>query len=261
VNLSPSLGEQVRKLARRSIVRTIRQPVVIAPTLIFPLFMLAVVSAGGAHATEVKGFPTHSYVTFILGSVLVIGASGAGTMAGNALGSDISTGFLRRLALTPMRAWTLIVAQLAGVAVLGMVQGSLYLLVGLAAGASVKAGVGGAIALIAVVLLLVLAFGSIGLLAAVVTGSAEQVQALVALVLALLFMSSMLMPRNLIHDDWFKTIATYNPMSYLVEATRSLLISGWDGEALALGCGIAVVATIAALTAAVIRLERSMVRT
>jgi ABC-2 type transport system permease protein len=160
-----------------------------------------------------------------------------------------------------MRAWTLVAAQLAGVAVLGVAQGSIYLIVGLVAGVSVKAGVGGAIALIGVVLLLVLAFGAIGLLAAIVTGSAEQVQALVALVLSLLFMSSMLMPRNLIHEEWFKTIATYNPMSYLVEATRSLLISGWDGEALALGCGIAIAALIAALTAAVIRLERSMVRT
>ena len=73
------------------------------------------------------------------------------------------------------------------------------------------------------------------------TGSAEQVQGLFALALALLFMSSMVMPRNLIEEDWFKTIATYNPMSYLVEAPRSLLIDGWDAEALALGCGIAAV--------------------
>ena len=98
-----------------------------------------------------------------------------------------------------------------------------------------KAGVGGALALIAVVLLVVLAFGAIGLLAAVQTGSAEQVQALFSVSLGLLFMSSMAMPRNLIQEDWFKTIATYNPMSYLVEATRSLFINGWDAEALALG--------------------------
>ena len=35
--------------------------------------------------------------------------------------------------------------------------------------------------------------------------------------------------------DWFRTIATYNPLSYLSRAIRSLIIVGWDGEALALG--------------------------
>ena len=160
-------------------------------------------------------------------------------LAGNSLGSDIETGFLSRLALTPIKGWALIAAQLAGVAVLGVGQAALYLLVGLAGGADVETGVGGALALIPLILLMTLAFGSIGLCFAVQTGSAKQVQALFAVALGLLFMSSMIMPRNLIEADWFKTIATYNPMSYLVEAPRSLLISGWDGEALALGAGLA----------------------
>jgi ABC-2 type transport system permease protein len=123
--------------------------------------------------------------------------------------------------------------------------------VGFAGGASVKAGVGGTVVLMAFVLLTILAFGSIGLFAAVRTGSAQQVQGLFAVALALLFMSSMVMPRNLIEQDWFKAIATYNPMSYLVEAPRSLLISGWDAQALALGCGVAIVATIVPLAVAI----------
>jgi ABC-2 type transport system permease protein len=235
--------------------------VIIVPNLVFPLFMLAVLSASGDQITDIKGFPTNSYTTFILGAILVQGAAGATTLAGNALGNDIETGFLSRLALTPIRWSALIIAQLAGVAVIGMMQATLYLLVGLAAGASVKAGVAGALALLGVVLLIILAFGAIGLFAAVRMGSAQQVQSLFAVALALLFMSSMVIPRNLIEKDWFKTIATYNPMSYLVEATRSLLISGWDGEALALGCGIAAVIALVSLTAAIVSLRRRVLRT
>jgi ABC-2 type transport system permease protein len=255
----PSLGLQFGRLAKRSLTRTLRQPALIVPSFVFPLFMLAVVSAGGSDVTSIKGFPTDSYLTFMLGAMMVQGASGAATMAGTTLGNDISTGFLNRLALTPMRASTLIVANLAGVAVISVVQATTYMLVGLAAGASVKAGVAGALALIGVSLLIVLAFGAIGSLAAVMAGSGEQIQGLVAVVLAMLFMSSMLMPRNLIEEDWFKAIATYNPLSYLVEATRSLLISGWDGEALAVGCGLAVFLAVGALAAAIARLKRSMV--
>ena len=53
-----------------------------------------------------------------------------------------------------------------------------------------------------------------------------------------LFLSSSALPRNLIEQDWFRTIATYNPVSYLFEGLRSLIIFGWDGEALALGFGV-----------------------
>ena len=52
----------------------------------------------------------------------------------------------------------------------------------------------------------------------------------------------------MIQTDWFRDVATANPVSYLIEAIRSLLITGWDGEALALGFGIAV--AIALISAA-----------
>jgi ABC-2 type transport system permease protein len=247
------------RIARRSLIRTVRQPALVVPTLVFPLFMLAVVSAGGSDITDVKGFPTDSYVTFLLGAMMVLGTSGAATMAGTGLGNDIGTGLIHRLTLTRLRPTTLIMGNLAGVALIGVLQAAVYLGVGIAAGASVEAGVAGALALLGVSLLMILAFGAIGSLAAALAGSGDQVQGLVAVVLAGLFMSSMLMPRNLIEEEWFKQIATYNPLSYLVEANRSLLIDGWDGEALALGCGVAAVALFAALAATVIRLKRSMV--
>ena len=124
-----------------------------------------------------------------------------------------------------------------------------------------KAGIGGALVLILVTLLIILAFGSIGLFAALRTGSAQQVQSLFAVALGLLFLSSMVMPRNLIQVDWFKTIATYNPMSYLIEAPRSLLIKGWDAEALALGCGIAAATLIVMMTVTTASLRSRMLGT
>jgi ABC-2 type transport system permease protein len=71
----------------------------------------------------------------------------------------------------------------------------------------------------------------------------------------------MALPRDLIQTDWFKTIATYNPVSYLIEGLRSLLITGWDAEALALAFGFAVVILVTALTIASLSLKERMVRT
>ncbi len=259
--MSPELRGQARELARRSIVGTLRKPVLIVPTLVFPLFMLAVLASAGKQITHIPGFPTKSYITFIIGATLIQGASHAATQTGNALASDIDTGFMSRLALTPVRASILIGSQLAGVAVLGLIQAVLYLLVGLAAGVTVQAGVGGAFVVIAIVVLIDLAFGAIGLFIALRTRSAQEVQALFPLVLVLFFMSSMTMPRNLIKAGWFKTVATINPMSYLVEATRSLFIKGWDAQALELGCGIALAIFILPLVGAIVSMRSRLLRT
>jgi ABC-2 type transport system permease protein len=259
--VNPSTGGQVAALAKRSIARTLRQPVLLVPPILFPLFMLAVLSGAGGQITKVEGFPTNSYITFVLGATLIQGATGSMNTAGNALAEDIETGFLNRLSLTRMRGTALISAQLAGVAVLGVIQGTVTLLVGLAGGAHIKAGVGGGIVLIALVVLIFMAFGAFGIYFAIRTGNASQVQGLAALGLALLFMSSMVMPRNLMTKEWFKDIATYNPISYLVEATRSLLIEGWDGQALALGGGFAAAFVVIAVTAATRDLRSRVVRT
>src|SRR4029077_3260589 len=80
-----------------------------------------------------------------------------------------------------------------------------------------------------------LAFGSIGLAIGMRVDAPEKVQRLFPLIFVFLFMSSMSLPRTLIQTDGFRIVATYNPVSYMIEGLRSLLITGWDGEALALG--------------------------
>ena len=82
------------------------------------------------------------------------------------------------------------------------------------------------------------------------TGSGEAVQGVFPLFFAALFLSSMSLPRNLIETDWFRTVATYNPVSYMLEAIRSLVIVGWDPEALALGFACAGGMALIALAAA-----------
>jgi ABC-2 type transport system permease protein len=63
------------------------------------------------------------------------------------------------------------------------------------------------------------------------------VQGIFPLLFVTLFLSSSSLPRNLISTTWFRDVATYNPVSYLIEGLRSLVITGWDAQALALGFG------------------------
>ena len=241
--------------------RTLRQPAQVVPTITFPLFLLAINAGGLDAATDIPGFPTDSYLTFALAVPFIQSGIFAVSNGGADLARDIETGFLDRLALTPMSGVALVTGQLAGVVALGLLNAVVYLGVGLAAGATLEAGLAGALVLLVLSLVIVFAFGCVGVYAAFRFGNGEAVQGLFPLLFVFLFLSSMALPRDLIEQDWFRTIATYNPVSYLIEGVRSLFIVGFDGQALALafGCGTAIGAVFLAL--AVGRLRTRLVRT
>jgi ABC-2 type transport system permease protein len=246
---------QISQLSRRSILRTLRQPAQVIPSITFPLILLAVNAGGLNAATKLPGFPTDSYLTFALGLCFIQGALFSAIQAGTELAKDVETGFLNRLSLTPLRGFALLVGLLSGVAVLGMISGATFLLVGLAAGAHLKAGVGGALVIVALAVVIALAFGCIGSFMALRTGSGEAVQGLFPLLFVLVFLSSTSLPRNLIEKDWFRTVATYNPVSYLVEAVRAPLIYGWRMDTIAYGfiTGLAMFAVFLALSTSALR--------
>lgn len=259
--MTPSVWVQVAELSRRSVIRTLRQPAQIIPSITFPLFLLAINAAGLDAATQLPGFPTDSYLTFALAVPFIQAGLFAVSGAGSDLARDIETGFLDRLALTPMNGVALVAGQLAGVLVLGFLQAAAFISVGLAAGAHLEAGVAGAFVIVALALAISFAFGCIGVYAAFRTGNGEAVQGLFPVLFVFLFLSSMALPRDMIAQDWFRTIATWNPVSYLLEGIRSLFIEGFDTEALALAFGFALAIGAVFLTLAVTTLRTRLVRT
>jgi ABC-2 type transport system permease protein len=255
------LADQVFLLARRSVVRTIRQPANIVAPLVFPMMLLAVNSGGLKAETHLPGFPTSSFFAFALAVPFIQGALFATMNAGTDLARDIQTGFLSRLSLTPMRGIALLGGQLGGVMTLGVVQAVVYLTVGLIVGVRFASGPLGVVVLFLFALLVTLGFGALGAFAALRTGSGEAVQSLFPAFFVFLFLSSMNIPRNLIATTWFRDVATLNPVSYLIECVRSLIIVGWDTEALVLGFGIATVIAVVALALASWALRVRMART
>jgi ABC-2 type transport system permease protein len=252
---------QVRAMAGRSVVRLLRQPAAVVPSVIFPLFLLAVNAGGLDSATQIPGFPTDSYITFALAFTFIQAAIFSTMNAGQALAQDIENGFFSRLVLTPMRPSALMSGQLVGLVLLGQMQALLYVAVGFAAGADFETGLAGIVVLAVLVSIISVGFGGIGLIMALRTGSGEAVQGMFPLMFVLLFFSSMALPRDLIQEDWFRFLATINPVSYLIEAIRSLMMTGWDAEALALGFAIAIVLALTTITLAALSLRGRMLKT
>jgi ABC-2 type transport system permease protein len=253
-------ADQVAQLARRSVVRTARQPANVIGPLVFPMLLLAVNSGGLRSETHLPGFPASSFFAFALAVPFIQGALFSTMNAGTDLARDIQTGFLNRLSLTSMRPVAVLGGQLGGVVVLGLIQATVYLAVGAVVGVHFSSGPAGILVLLAFSLLVTLGFGALGALTALRTGSGEAVQGMFPLFFVFLFISSMNIPRNLIHATWFRDAATVNPVSYLIECVRSLVITGWDGEALGLGFGIAGVIAAVSVTLSARAMRTRMAR-
>jgi ABC-2 type transport system permease protein len=255
------LLNQIALIAWRSVVRTARQPAAVIPPLSFPLMLMAVNSNGLRAATHLPGFPTKSFLDFFLPFSFIQGALFAATTAGTDLARDVDTGFLNRLALTPMRGAALLLGELGGAVALGTLQAFVYLAVGLAFGVHFVTGIGGMATLLLLAILIALGWAAVGVLLALRAGSGEKVQTQFPLLFFLVFISSMNLPRNLIEVSWFRDLATINPVSYLIEGLRTLIIDGWDAQALILGFGVAILMAVGALGGASIALRSRMERT
>jgi ABC-2 type transport system permease protein len=256
-----SLLAQIGEMARRSIIQTLRQPAMVVPPILFPLVLMSINVGGLDAATDIPGFPADTYLDFAIAVPFVQGALFAAINAGSALARDVETGFIMRLAMTPMQRAALLLGHLGGVLVVALGSACIYLVAGFVAGMDFAAGPAGVLVLLALAMLIALGFASVGAYIGLRSGSGEAVQGFFPLLFVLLFLSSMALPRPLIEQDWFRTIATYNPVSYLLEGVRSLVITGWDGEALALGFGCAGAIALVAVTGAAGALRTRLVRT
>ncbi len=248
-------------IAWRSVRRTVRQPANVIAPLTFPILLLAINSSGLRAATHLPGFPTDSFVSFFLPFAFIQGALFAAMTAGTDLARDIDTGFLNRLALTPLRGTGLLVGQLGGAMAQALMQALVYLGVGLALGVHFASGLPGIVVLVLLALTVGAAWGAVGIWIALRTGSGEAVQSQFPILFFFIIISSMNLPRNLIEADWFRTAATLNPVSYVIEGLRSLIIEGWNAQALALGFGFATAAVAIAMGLAAVALRKQMART
>lgn len=227
----------VAALGRRSVKQTFRRPQLMAPIIVFPSLLLAIQTAGAGRAIELDGFPeVNGFLDFMLAGAMIQSTLLAGNTGGIALAVDIEMGFTDRLLAAPISRFSMVLGRLAGTAVLGGLAALWFIAVGLLFGARIEEGVPGAILMVLFVSGSAVVFGGIGAAVALRSGRASVVQGLFPFVFVILFLSSAFFPADLMFEP-ARSVAEYNPFSFIVEGVRDPVILSFSAESFSKALG------------------------
>ena len=241
---------QTVAMSKRSILALVRQPALVVPSMIFPLFFAALGTSSFGRAINLPGFPkVDSFLDFSLAGTIVQGVLFGSVQSGTALATDIENGFFYRLMAAPSSRLGILVGRLAGAAAYGAFQTLFFSLLLLPFGMSIKGGPLGVLVMVVSGGLIAIAISGFMAAAALKTGSSEAVQGIFPLVFIMLFFSSAFFPRQTM-SGVYKHIADFNPISHLIEGMRDLCIDGLSSGAIARAILVPIAIMIVSFTVA-----------
>lgn len=231
-------------LGARAIRESLRTPDALFPSLFIPLFFLFV-NVGQA----AKIFPSgetgflfgQGYAAFQLPSSLLVSASFGG--AALYLVEEIEGGYFDKLRSTPVPRISIILGRLYSELVKGVFLTTLIIGIAMVMGVRVKSGVAGFVVLVVMISLWAMVFSGFMQLVALKTRNAAATQGAGMIFFPLMFLTPSFVPRSMLTRP-MEIAATLNPVTYIMEAARSLILEGFDGGSLARGFLVIAVAGV-----------------
>jgi ABC-2 type transport system permease protein len=206
-----------------------RIPVVLVFGIVMPVIQLLLF--GNLFSSIAKqpafqaAYPGVEYESFIVPAVLLFTIFVGMANSSAAFIVDLRTGYFDKLRTTPARPSIVIVARMFAEMTRVAVQGLLVLLIAIAFGASVKSGVLGALFMIVLATLFSACIAGLGVMAlAMKTKSDQATQSAFPLFFVLMFLSSAFQAKELIDKEWLRNVVNLNPVNYLVEVLRQLMV-------------------------------------
>jgi hypothetical protein len=172
-----SFGLAVRQtvaMAKRSTLEIFRQPALVAPSMIFPIFFAALGASSFGKTTDLPGFPkVDSFLQFSIAATVVQGVLFGSVTGAAALATDIQNGFFDRLLLSPTTRTGILIGRLAGSAIFGALQAAFFIAVLWPFGGKIESGFIGIAIMVVSGGIVALAIGALMSSVAIRTGSAK----------------------------------------------------------------------------------------
>ena len=243
-------------LGRRAIREGMRTPEALFPTLFIPLFFLAV-NVGQAARVFPSGTTEflhgQTYGAFQLPSSLLLGASfGSAALF---LVEDIEGGYFDKLRAAPVSRTSLVFGRLVADAVKSVLISTLMVLISLLFGIRIAGGLSGFLVLVLLTAAWAIVYSGFMQLLAMKTRSAAATQSGSLVFFPLLFLTPGFVPRELLTRP-MEILASLNPVTYIMEAQRSLILVGFEWEPLLRGIAVLAVLLLV-MTVLNVRMIRS----
>ena len=233
-------------MSQRQMRMLFRQPVWIAITLVQPIIWILLYGQAYRNITDLGGFGTSEYLTYLTPGIVVMTALFSGGWNGFGVIEDIKQGVMDRFLVTPASRGAIIVGRLVQLGIIAVIQSVILLAIGALTGADYSTIIGLLVLILAAVLLGA-AFGGLSNAMSVVVRKEETVIAAVNFViLPLVFLSTVFLPQSVL-PGWIQNVATLNPVNWAVQAGREAVSPSPDwgliGTRLAMLAALALVCT------------------
>lgn len=234
----PSFLHDVVTVAVRGLRSIPRDPEVVVPSLVIPAFFFFV-NIGAFEQLIEAGMGGLDFRAFQVPSAVLFGVTGVSRA--NAVITDIQTGYLDRLLMTPVSRLALLIGLMVADFVMVMALGVPVLLLGFVVGAEYATGLPGIVVFLLITGLWGLVFAGFPYAIALRTGNPAAVNTSFVIFLPFLFLTTAFAPKEAL-SGWLSTAADLNPVTYILAGLRGLLMDGWQPDELA--AALAAVATV-----------------
>jgi ABC-type multidrug transport system permease subunit len=236
-------------LWRRSLNEVLRVRGALLPATIAPVIFLLGMSGQFGRLTGLDGFPTDSYLSWILPVSCLQGAGFAGAATGANLARDIEQGWFDRLLVAPVPRPILVIGPILGAVTRSMVPATVVLVVGLVIGAHLTGGIAGLFALYVAAAAFCATAGLWGVLMAVTFRTQQAGPLMQQGVFLAVFLSTAYTPEVLLRG-WLASAAHLNPVTHVLEMARQATVSGIEPSLAHTLPGLAALAGLAAVLGA-----------
>jgi ABC-2 type transport system permease protein len=229
-------------VAWRVIHNVLRNPSLLIPSLMFPLFFFTAFAGGLSRVSEVPGFDfPPGYTAFQFVFVLLQSAAFGGVFTGFGIARDFEYGFARRLLLAAPHRSGIVLGYAFAALVRWLMVAALLTVVAFAAGMQIGGSGIDIVGLYTLALFVnaagvLWAMGVAMRLRTIQAGPVMQMPVFLAL-----FFAPVYVPLDLL-DGWINAVATVNPLTRLLESGRSLIAGSPTEVAIAFGTGAGLVA-------------------
>ncbi|CAM3143593.1 ABC transporter permease [Prescottella defluvii] len=203
--------------AARSLRTVVRLPMLLISPLSMSLFFMLIYSGQLSRAGDAYLDGT-TFIAFILPLILLTGAVTGAATAGELVARDVAGGYLDRLALAHGSTRPFVVGPLIAASMVVLAQAVLTILGSLLLGLR-PSSFGDIVLLVAWTVAVGVGVASVGVAAAVRSGTSSTVNGVTMLFFGLSFFTGVLAPADQL-AGWMRVIASVNPITYLLEAMR-----------------------------------------